>query len=589
MTIVFVKNLDNYSIMDINSTSFINFALIIIKTAMKKALLFILTVTVVFAQSQVAPDKYFVRFTDKDDSPYSLSNPSEFLSQRAIDRRSNQGISLDVTDLPVNTEYLIGVAATGAGILNTSKWLNGVSVYADDPSIIDAINALPYVAGTVRITAGQNTDAQTHEKEFFKYEQYGMPAPANVTLPSRDILFEYGQSFNQISMIQGDHVHEMGYRGQGMVIAVLDAGFIGADTHPAFDSLWNNNQILGTRDFVDGGEVSFTAHPHGTMVLGTMGANYPGELIGTAPLASYWLIRSEDGGTEFLIEEYNWVSAAEFADSAGADIINSSLGYTEFDDPSMNHTYADMDGNSTPITIGADFAASKGILVVNSAGNSGTSSWYFLSAPSDGDSVMGIGAVDGSGNYVSFSGKGPSADGRTKPNVVAQGSGVYTVDPWNMFTYSGGTSFSSPIMAGISACLWQANPDMNNMEILSAIEQSASQYTTPDDFLGYGIPDIMLANNILTVIEGPERKAEKILVYPNPFTDNFSIELLDNSSALQEGRAEVVDLTGKIVVSTEITLGSRNIVEAKDLLPGMYFLKVTANGRHVSTMKLLKK
>ena len=231
-------------------------------------------------------------------------------------------------------------------------------------------------------------------------------------------------------MLNGDALHDMGYDGAGKIIAILDAGFLNANNLDAFDSLWNNGQILGTRDFVSPQNPNiFGSHYHGTMVLSTMGANWPGQMVGTAPKADYWLIRTEDGDSECLIEELNWVSGAEFADSLGADVINSSLGYTTFDDPTLDHSYEDMDGNTTPVTIGADMAVSKGMIVVNSAGNSGGSFWQYIGAPADGDSVFSIGAVDGLGNYAYFSSTGPTYDGRMKPNVVAQGQGSTIIDP----------------------------------------------------------------------------------------------------------------------------------------------------------------
>jgi subtilisin family serine protease len=327
-----------------------------------------------------------------------------------------------------------------------------------------------------------------------------------------------------------------------------------------------------------------------------MAANIPGQLIGTAPKASFWLLRSEDGATEYIIEEYNWVSAAEYADSVGADVINSSLGYTEFNDPSQNHTYADMDGNTAPATIGADMAARKGILVVNSLGNEGSSPWYYLSAPSDGDSVLGIGAVDGAGIYASFSSHGPSYDGRVKPDVAAQGSGVCVVDPYSGgLTFGGGTSFSSPILAGMSACLWQANPSLNNMQIAQAIKQSASQYENPDDMLGHGIPDFVLANNILTVISGPGAEPGYFNIYPNPFTENFTIEASaqENQSFAysEECRIVISDVTGRHMGSQTISLQApvkTEITILQNAPRGLYFAVINLYGNQF-VQKIVKR
>jgi hypothetical protein len=574
---------------------FYTFAKIFIMKAKLLSLLFLIFTFV--ATSQIAPYKYFVSFTDKNDSPYSVDNPSEYLSLRAIERRANQGIEIDETDLPVNPAYVAGVAETGAAILNRSKWFNGVSVYTTDSAVIEAINALPYVESITMSPESSNTGQDINSftgKPFFDHEIYDMPAVANIKQGNEIGVFNYGLSFNQIQMLNGDEFHQMGYRGQGMVIAVLDAGFLNVQNLEVFDSLWMNGQILGTHDFVRGGEVQFDEHPHGAMVLSCMGGNYPGQLIGTAPLASFWLLRSEDGATEYIIEEYNWVSAAEYADSVGVDVINSSLGYTEFYDPSQNHTYAEMNGDTAPATIGADMAARKGILVVNSLGNEGNSSWYYLSAPSDGDSVMGIGAVDGAGIYASFSSHGPSYDGRVKPDVVAQGSGVYIANPeTGGFTFGGGTSFSSPILAGMATCLWQANPSMNNMQVADAIRQSASQYNDPDEFLGHGIPDFILANNILTVINGTEGSDNLIEVYPNPFTASFSINgsMLESwGSGNDDVKIEILDVTGKIIDFQDINLsdGSDIVIDQlKNAPKGMYFVKITSPGMQ-TIIKVIK-
>jgi len=556
-----------------------------------KRLFLILTVMLAYVSlhAQIAPNKYYVQFTDKNASPYSLEEPEAYLSQRALDRRAAFGIPVDMKDIPVNPQYLQAVKDAGASILNPTKWLNGVSIQTSDPAVISAIEALPFVENVMKSPV--KLAGTSDEKPFFRAESYSAMAPYAVHSMKDGAFYDYGPSLNQIQMIKGDQLHELGYRGAGLVIAVLDAGFSNTDNLPVFDSLWDSGRILGTRDFIDGGPLTFNKHYHGTMVLSCMGGNYPGQLIGTAPEASYWLFRTEDGGSEYIIEEYNWVTAAEFADSAGADIINSSLGYSTFDDPSQNHTYEDMDGNTTPITIGADLAASRGMVVVSSAGNSGTSAWYYITAPADGDSVYTIGAVNHQGLPASFSSHGPTADGRIKPNVAAQGEGTYFASPDGSFIFGNGTSFSSPIIAGMMACLWQANPDMNNMELLNAIQASGTLASNPDNKLGYGIPDFMIAHNILTVIDGYEQQANGLITpFPNPFTGSFEVRVETEKPGT--AKLTITDISGRMMHESEYLLASGEnqiMVSGLDgLKAGIYLLKFEL-GTVVKTAKVVRK
>ncbi|MFO8129679.1 MAG: S8 family serine peptidase [Bacteroidales bacterium] len=557
---------------------------------MKKIIFSLVVLLIVqFSFAQIAPQKYFVAFTDKDNSPYSTSNPEEFLSPRSIDRRNQQGITIDSKDLPVNPQYIQGVREVGVTLLNPTKWLNGITIETGDPAKIDIINDLPYVSNIRQ--SSLRVMEKGGGKPFFDDETFETATSNALAGHGNGRMLDYGGAYNQIHMLKGDLLHDMGYQGQGMLIAVLDAGFVNVNSLGVFDKLWTDGQILGTYDFVSGGEVTFDKHPHGTMVLSTMGGYSPGNLIGTAPEADYILLRSEDGGSEYIIEEYNWVSAAEYADSAGADIINSSLGYTEFDDPAQSHTYEDMDGKTTPVTIGADIAASRGMIVVNSAGNSGGSSWLYIGAPADGDSVFSIGAVDAQGNYAGFSSRGPTYDGRIKPNVVAQGQAAWIADPYSGsgFGYGSGTSFSSPIMAGMVSCLWQANPEMNNMSVLSAIEQSGSQHANPDDFLGYGIPDFQEANSILTFFENERNEpGDQMTVQPNPFSGQIRIELPVYVQG--ETLVELMDLAGRVVLKRDFKTIADGIIHIDhlDVLgSGVYVLRLTS-GNAVATKKLIK-
>ncbi|MGB1318729.1 MAG: S8 family serine peptidase, partial [Flavobacteriales bacterium] len=343
---------------------------------MKKVLTFILVLAYGLCNGQSQPKQYWIQFADKANSPFSLATPTEFLSQRALDRRTAQNIELNETDLPVNPAYIQAVLAEGAEYLTHSKWLNSVSVQVANRAMLDAITALPFVVN--------NTPVGKRDESEVESDKLEMATIQKMASAIEDPEETYGAAFNQIDMLGGINLHQAGYTGEGMLIAVLDAGFPRVNTLSVFDSLHANNRLVSTWDFVAQNDSVFDDSSHGQLVLSTMASYSPGVMIGTAPNASYILLRTEDASSEFPIEEDYWVAGAEYADSAGADIINSSLGYTTFSNAAYNHSYSDMDGNTTHAAIGADFAASKGILVVNSAGNSGNGSWKYVGTPADG-------------------------------------------------------------------------------------------------------------------------------------------------------------------------------------------------------------
>jgi len=402
----------------------------------------------------------------------------------------------------------------------------------------------------------------------------------------------YGLAYGQIEQLNGIPLHDAGYQGEGMVIAILDAGFTGALTHPVLEYLWENDRILGSKDFVYIGGSVFNDSEHGKMVLSCMGANLSGEMIGTAPEAEYWLLRSEEDAHENVIEEYNWMSAAEFADSVGADIINSSLGYIDFDNPIFDHPHSAMNGDSTVITRAADIAASKGILVVNSAGNSGSSSSFpWIGAPADGDSVLTIGAVKLNGQRASFSSIGPTADGRIKPTVMACGQGAtIATGTTNISTTGNGTSFSSPILAGMSACLWQSHPDMTMMEIYESIRESGSLVSDPNDLMGWGIPNFNEADSILTAITPPSYSTEFVKASPVPFVNKLHVSV--NIDSAENVSVEIFNIAGNLVLSSTVSLSKySNSFELNDellqLSQGVYFLKVITKHR-TDVVKIIK-
>lgn len=542
--------------------------------------------TVVFAGLTVsAQDRYAVQLTDKNNSPYSVSNPLAFLSQRAIDRRNKQGIPVTPHDFPVNPSYVSQIAATGAVVLNTSRWLNTVTIETSSAAVLNAVNALPFVQQVYQVSR-LSGPLKTLDK--FSFET---PFPVAATNKNNSTLsFNYGPSLNQIAMLGGEVLHNQGKTGQGMVIAVIDAGFFNADNMIVFDSLRNQNRLLGTWDFVDNNNQVYDDHAHGSFVLSIMAGNWPGNIVGTAPHASYWLLRSEYAPTETLMEEFYWAAAAEFADSAGADIINSSLGYYEFDNPAQNHTYADMNGKTTPVSRAAAAAASKGIIVCNSAGNEGASNWNYIIAPADADSIISVGAVDDQMNYAWFSSNGPTSDGRVKPTVAAQGQGTFVADLSNNGVFAGnGTSFSSPVIAGMMACLWQCNPNATNLQVIEALKQSASQFSNPDTSLGYGIPNLPLACQILASLSVAENDHPgSLIINQNPFSSSLDIAYYsDGSHALQ---MLITDLSGKTVFSKSFSLNPQTWHQFSvrpEIASGVYILRMETE-KHSIKRKVIK-
>ncbi|MEM7105464.1 MAG: S8 family serine peptidase [Bacteroidota bacterium] len=439
-----------------------------------------------FSVNAQVQDKIWVEFKDKKNSPYSIDKPEEFLSERAIERRARYDIAIAENDLPVNPQYLKRLESKGVKVHITSKWLNGAIVLGSKAQIED-IKDLPFVHEVEVV--GKHHPARAANK---------INSPMESKSDYKQKPYEYGYAKNQIEQVNGQFLHERGLKGQGMIIAVLDGGFSKADVMPFFDSLRVNDRWIQGWDFVNNDNYPYEASSHGTQVMSTMGANLPGLMIGTAPEATYVCVRTEEVGSELKVEEYNWVAGAEYADSLGADVINSSLGYTTFDRTSMNYKYKDLDGNTAIVTIGADFAASKGLLVVTSAGNEGGDSWNYVGAPADANDILSVGSVDKYGNPSFFSSYGPTADGRVKPNVSGTGSSTIVASLYGYHTnYADGTSYSSPVIAGIAASLWAAFPDKTNLEIIEALEKSSSLYDSPDVQMGYGIPDMEKAFNIL--------------------------------------------------------------------------------------------
>lgn len=518
---------------------------------------------------------YWIEFTDKNNTPYSIDNPGEYLSERAIARRASQGIAIDPTDLPVNRAYIDSIAATGAEVLHASRWMNGITVKSADTRHVALWKAFPFVR---RVELTKTADTTT-KSAFSKFGTSTVRNDIDTSL--------YGASVYQVGLMQGQHLHEQGYYGEGMVIALLDAGYQKADEVPSLRHLFEGSKILGTKDFVNPNSNIYAEHVHGMMVLSTIGARLPGQMIGTAPEASFWLIRTEDDATEFKVEEDNWVAGAEFADSVGADIINSSLGYTTFDDSLMDHTWAELDGKTLRITRAANLAAQKGILVFNSAGNDARNSWRYISAPADGTDVIAVGATDRNGNYAGFSSVGFPGRTPVKPDLAAMGSGTAVQNTNGDIVNRNGTSFSSPVLAGMTAAFWQAHRDVPATEIRRILTISASQNLRPDTLLGHGIPDFSLADLLLNQFSNSKETTQpKTTLFPNPFTDRITLISSDNTP--QSVSVEIIHASGAVVHRDQIdfTMSAR-LYGLQGLQPGMYFMRITGGGQ-TETHKILK-
>ena len=539
---------------------------------------------------------YWVMFKDKNNSAYTINKPSSYLSEKAIVRRNNQHIAISESDLPVNANYVYGVKNAGVTILNKSKWFNAVTVSTGDTSLLARISQLPYVKNIILLSSPSIKTATPKYKDECNSLK-SISENKSVTATENNV-FNYGLSTNQVQQIGVNCLHNRGYQGQGMTIAYMDDGFYKADSFPAFDSLRVNNQILGGYNFVAGNTDLYVHQDvnlsHGMMTFSCSGANLPGHIIGTAPKAKFWLFVTENYYSESWQEETNWAVAAEFADSVGVDVINSSLGYSiNMTNPAQNHTYSEMDGRTTIISKAAVLAARKGMLVTSSAGNSGGAPWYKITAPADADSILTVGAVDSLGFIAGFSSRGPTFDGRIKPNTCARGVNAAVASTTGQVWAESGTSFSSPITAGAVACLWQAHPTATNMQVLYAIERSASQYFAPDTIKGFGIPNFCTADSILETITGiseiQKNSDDNISVYPNPFNSGFTISFY--SETKQNIQIELYDIAGRRIYNQNKKANANanlfNIEDEAAINKGVYLLRLITTDK-IYYKKLVK-
>lgn len=515
------------------------------------AILLLLTITTTLICSRANDYKYRVWLSDKATSQYTTSQPEAFLSQACIDRRNRQGCAIDERDLPVCQQYIEQIEAVGCRLVVTSRWMNTVVVAVDDTAVVADIASLPFVSHTECVwkneTAPTAKSKQQRERELAT--QYQTTATDNAT--------QYGDAWQQTDMLHIDRLHNEGYRGEGMTIAVIDAGFYGVKS----SSYYNHEKITFLHDFPHNA-MTYGNETHGSEVLSCMAANKPNDYIGTAPEAEYILIVTEDIDSEYPIEEDYWVAGLELADSIGADIVNTSLAYNTFDDEGMNYTHNNLDGQTAFSSRAANMAYHKGLLVVVAAGNEYRNEWKKIAVPSDAEGVITVGSVTNDGSHSPFSSCGPTADGRIKPDVVAMGSNVNTITAGDAVKRTSGTSYAAPIMCGAIACLWQSQPQWSVARLIEEIQRGASQYEAPDALCGYGIPDIyaIYRNNSSVPTDG---KTKCSLHYSNG--------KLHLPQSLRQATLTIYDTTGRTVAQRNIEQGTTEI-DMPDIDAGIYIV-----------------
>ncbi|PZX39100.1 putative secreted protein (Por secretion system target) [Nonlabens dokdonensis] len=502
-----------------------------------------------FVTSHAQDFHALVFFNDKPNTAASLTNLQTILTQRAIDRKARHNIPIDDRDMPMNQSYIAQIKTQpGITYKAQSKWFNCVHVVGS-PADINALASLPFVS-TIDFTDPTKSSSISNEDKFANM----------VTTP-----LAYGTARNQIEMIGIDDLHNTGNTGSGMLIAVTDSGFPNVDVNTGFAQLRNNNGIAGGWDFVDRDATIYEDHFHGSRVLSVMAGNDPGNFEGTAPDARYYLFRTEEASQETPAEMSYWVQAAERADSLGVDVINVSLGYLGFDNAAESLSYQDMNGTTAFISQGTNVAFEKGMLVVTSAGNSGNSATHpYNAAPADAFGAFSIGSVTANEVKSNFSSIGPTFDGRIRPDIAAQGSASATIDESGNLVSSSGTSFSAPTITGAIACLMQAFPNLTPQEIIDAVRASAQQFTTPDNLLGYGIPDF--------------GAAQQTLSFNNYSTAHFNYHVKDKILYFNTAQGEnltsfqLFNLQGQLVLEQATT--QEGFIDLNQVSNGLYFFRV---------------
>lgn len=533
--------------------------------------------------AQEPPTCYRISLTDKNNNPYSVNNPEDYLSPRSIHKRLKFNIAITEEDLPVTPLYVQQILSTDTAIrmLCVSKWMNTITIYCPDSTKLSSIRSLPFVSDVLPV-ANYSLSAKT----FPTAEPVPSVSPV-LTNPLRDSVtpYDYGYGYEQIAIHNGHFLHNLGFRGDSMLIAIFDAGWDGMDTDVFFNLLFQNGQLWGTRDLLPGLNNVYYGHYHGTIVTSTMAGLQEGLFVGTAPEADYFLIRSENPFTEQLIEEDFWAQAAEIADSLGADVINSSLGYTVFADfPQGDFTYADMDGTTSIASRAAAKLAEKGVIVCISAGNEGNSEWHYIGHPCDANNVLAVGAADIYGQIAPFSSRGPSFDGRVKPDITSVGVNTVCMYPGDYLSTANGTSLAGPVAAGLCACLWQALPNKTSIELMQIVREAGSCYHNPNDSLGYGIPDFFAAYAAHSHDAIAQYTLHPVEVYPNPCTDFIHIP----NPAGDIVRIDIYNMTGALIKNLHV--GSELLLDVgvSELPKGLYTGKIWHKNHNAQFFKIVK-
>lgn len=524
-----------------------------------------------------AQEDALVFFTDKENVAASLANPITILSQAALDRKYAQGTPIDERDVPLNENYKATVAGTpGVTVLAKSKWLNAVYVRGSE-SAINGLQNLSFVSDIEFMDSNLNRSfPQKTPRDKFEMEN------------QHRVVYNYGAAANQTEMIGADYLHEQDYNGEGVTVAFMDNGYPGVLTNPAYAHVRSEGRLLGYYDFVFREATLNGTGSHGASTFSDAAAIIENPIpefafVGTAPKASYYLFITEDSESETPVEEAYWVEALERADSLGVYVTNTSLGYQAYDNPTYSHQYPDLDGQTTIAARGANHGFDKGMINVTSAGNEGDG-FGFVGTPGDAPGAFTVGAVDSEGDYVYFSSYGPTYDGRVKPDVMAQGFKAAIVNRFGAVSSANGTSFSSPIMAGAVASLWQAVPHLKNEVVVQAIRESASLYNNPTDLMGYGIPDFGVALNALLELSTQEQMRETLFaLYPNPVVDEINVSFPKNAD---KATFVLFDVLGRKILEKQLT-PLRNQIKVADLPSGMYIASLSANSKTTS-FKLIK-